>query len=445
MRIMTRMGREALDRIGDSSDFVKGLHSLGDLNPDHRFIMHFPDENLVWSIGSGYGGNALLGKKCFSLRIASWQGLQEGWLAEHMLIIGVEDPEGKVTYMTAALPSASGKTNLALLESSLPGYRVWTLGDDIAWLRVGDDGRLWASNPEVGFFGVLPGSSYKTNPNVMRTLAAEGFYPTLFTNAARDMDTNEPWWEGKDGPRPEHLEDWLGRPWDPGSREPAAHPNSRFTVSIHRCPSVSPEFDNPQGVPISAMLFGGRRTRLMPLVREAFSWQHGVFAASAMGTETTSAATHMVGMLRRDPMAMYPFCGYHMADYFRHWLDIGKRLASPPRLFFVNWFRTDDETGEYLWPGFAENVRVLKWILDRTQDRVGAVKTPIGLMPDLSDLDTTGLDIPPERLEQLFAIHREAWHGELAEIAQLYELLGPRVPKEILEELDQLDRRLGYS
>ncbi len=445
MRIMTRMGRAALDRIGSGSDFVKGLHSLSDLNRDHRFIMHFPDENFVWSVGSGYGGNALLGKKCFSLRIASWQGLQEGWLAEHMLIIGIEDPEGRVTYVTGALPSASGKTNLALLQSALPGYRVWTLGDDIAWLRVGEDGRLWASNPEVGFFGVLPGSSWKTNPNVMRTLTADGFYPTLFTNAARDPDTNEPWWEGKDGQVPAHLEDWQGRPWDAASREPAAHPNSRFTVSIHKCPSVSPEFDSPQGVPISAMLFGGRRTRLMPLVYEAFNWQHGVFAASGMGTETTSAATHMVGMLRRDPMAMYPFCGYHMADYFRHWLNIGHRLTSPPRLFFVNWFRTDDMTGEYLWPGFAENVRVLKWILDRTHGRVGATETPLGLMPELSDLDTSGLDIPPEQLERLFAVHKEAWHGELAEIAQLYEQLGPRVPKELLEELDQLDERLGNS
>lgn len=445
MRIMTRMGRKALDRIGNSTDFVKGLHSIGDLNPDRRYIMHFPEENLVWSIGSGYGGNALLGKKCFSLRIASWLGRKEGWLAEHMLIIGVEDPEGRVSYVTAALPSASGKTNLAMLQSALPGYKVWTLGDDIAWLRVGDDGRIWASNPEAGFFGVLPGSSWKTNPNIMRTLSGEGFYPTLFTNAARDLDTNEPWWEGKNEPVPAHVEDWQGRPWDASAGTTAAHPNSRFTVSIHKCPIVSPEFDSPEGVPISAMLFGGRRTRVMPLVYEAFNWQHGVFAASAMGTETTSAATHMVGMLRRDPMAMYPFCGYHMADYFQHWLNIGERLAEPPRLFFVNWFRTDEATGEYLWPGFAENVRVLKWILDRTQGRVGAAETPIGLVPELSDLDTNGLDIAPERLKRLFAVRPEAWQGELAEVAQLYEQLGPRVPKELLEELDRLEQRLGIS
>ncbi len=442
MRIMTRMGRAALERIGAEGSFVKGLHSVGDLDPNRRFIMHFPDENLVWSIGSGYGGNALLGKKCFSLRIASWLGLKEGWLAEHMLIIGIEDPEGRVTYVTAALPSASGKTNLALLESALPGYRVWTLGDEIAWLYIGPDGRLWATNPEVGFFGVLQGSSSTTNPNIIRTLAADRFYPTLFTNAALDLSTNEPWWEGKDGAVPERVEDWQGRTWDPASDRPAAHPNARFTVSIAQCPIVSPEFGNPAGVPISAMLFGGRRTWLVPLVFEAFGWQHGVFAASGMGTETTSAAMHMVGTLRRDPMAMQPFCGYNMADYFRHWLNIGQRLQAPPRLFFVNWFRTDDATGDYIWPGFGDNIRVLKWVVDRVHGRVGAKETPIGLVPHLQDLELDGLDIPQDHLERLFAVHCEAWHAELAEIGQLYERFGDRVPHELADELRRLAARL---
>lgn len=442
MRIMTRMGKRALERIGNSENFVKGLHSVGDLDPNRRFIMHFPEESLVWSIGSGYGGNALLGKKCFSLRIASWLGLKEGWLAEHMLIIGVEDPEGEVTYMAAALPSASGKTNLALMESALPGYKVWTLGDDIAWLHVGPDGRLWATNPEVGFFGVLPGTSYRTNPNIMRTLAAGKFYPTLFTNAALDVDTREPWWEGKDGPVPGRVEDWQGNPWSPSSDRPAAHPNSRFTVSIAQCPIVSPEFDNPAGVPISALLFGGRRSWLVPLVYEAFDWHHGVFAASGMGTETTSAAMHMVGMLRRDPMAMLPFCGYNMADYFRHWLSMGHRLQNPPKMFFVNWFRTDDATGDFLWPGFGHNIRVLKWIIDRVRGRVGARETPIGLVPHFSDLDLSGLDMPEENLERLFAVHNEAWLAEAAEIGQFYEQFGDRMPQELVGELHGLVQRL---
>jgi len=319
MRIMTRMGRIALERLGNSDNFVKGIHSVGDFDPNKRFIMHFPDENLVWSIGSGYGGNALLGKKCFSLRIASWLGLKEGWLAEHMIIIGVEDPEGNITYMVAAFPSACGKTNLAMLQSTLPGYKVWTIGDDIAWLNIGPDGRLYAINPETGFFGVAPGTSMKTNPNMMRTLKAGTFYPTLFTNTALNVDTNEPWWEGFDGPVPENLLDWQGRKCDRNSGNPAAHPNSRFTVSISQCPTLSPEFENPKGVPISAIIFGSRRSRLLPLVYESFDWTHGVFCGARMGSETTAAAIHQTGKLRRDPMAMIPFCGYNMGDY----LDTG--------------------------------------------------------------------------------------------------------------------------
>ncbi|HBG63723.1 MAG TPA: phosphoenolpyruvate carboxykinase (GTP), partial [Candidatus Omnitrophica bacterium] len=322
MRVMTRMSKKVIDKIGKSDDFVKGLHSIGDLNPNKRFIMHFPDEHFVWSIGSGYGGNALLGKKCFSLRIASWLGFQEGWLAEHMVILGIEDPKGNVTYVTAALPSACGKTNLAMLESALPGYKVWTLGDDISWLNVGPDGRLWAINPEAGLFGVAPGTSLKTNPNMLRALKADNFFPTLFTNTALDKDTNEPWWEGLDGAVPKNVLDWQGQSWDSSSGLKAAHPNARFTVSIYNSPTLSKEFDNPKGVPISAIILGGRRTQLIPLVTEAFNWQHGVFLGARIGSETTAAAIHKEGVLRRDPMAMLPFCGYNMGDYFRHWLNI---------------------------------------------------------------------------------------------------------------------------
>ncbi len=444
MRIMARMGTHALERIGNSDDFVKGLHSIADLDPNRRYIMHFPQDNLVWSIGSGYGGNALLGKKCFSLRIASWLGRREGWLAEHMVIIGVEDPEGTVTYMTAALPSACGKTNLAFLESALPGYKVWTLGDDIAWLHIGPDGRLWALNPEAGVFGVARGVSRATSPNVMRTLESDGFYPTLFTNTALDPRSNEPWWEGIDEPVPDGLEDWRGRPWDRGSSAPAAHPNSRFTVSLFQCPTRPPESDEPRGVPISAMIFGARRTRLLPLVWESFDWQHGVFCASSLGSETTAAAMHEVGVLRRDPMAMAPFCGYNMADYFRHWLDFGQKLACPPRLFFVNWFRVDED-GSFIWPGFNENIRVLKWIIDRLNNRISACETAIGLVPNLDDLDMTGLNIPRDKMEQLLEIDHGSWSVEAADIEHLYRQFGDRMPPEILQELASLRKRLSGS
>lgn len=441
MRIMTGMGKEALERIGNREDFMRGLHSIGDLDPNRRFIMHFPDEKLVWSIGSGYGGNALLGKKCFSLRIASWLGFHEGWLAEHMIIVGVEDPDGKITYIAAAFPSACGKTNLAMLESTLPGYKVWTLGDDIAWLNLGSDGRLYAINPEMGFFGVAPGTSMKTNPNMMRTLKAGTFFPTLFTNTALNADTNEPWWEGLTDQPPKNLLDWQGRAWNPSSGNKAAHPNSRFTVSISQCPTLSPEFNNPKGVPISAIIFGGRRSEVMPLVYESFDWQHGVFCGASMGSETTPAATHQVGVLRRDPMAMLPFCGYNMADYFGHWLNIGRRIPKPPKIFFVNWFRVDEE-GNFLWPGFGENIRVLKWIVDRVKGRVSAKETPIGLVPYLNDLNLEGLDIKKEKLEKLFEINPERWDRELEDIGDFFKQFGHRMPEEMWQEYRALDKRL---
>lgn len=441
MRIMTRMSRYAIAKIGDGSDFVKGIHSVGDFDPNSRFIMHFPDEHLVWSIGSGYGGNALLGKKCFSLRIASWLGKHEGWLAEHMVIMGIQDPAGNITYITAALPSACGKTNLAMLESALPGYKVWTLGDDIAWLNVGSDGRLWAINPEAGFFGVAPSTSMKTNPNMMRTLLKGTFYPTLFTNTALNADTNEPWWEDIDGDRPANLIDWMGNKYDPGSGQKAAHPNSRFTVSASQCPNLSKEFENPRGVPISAILFGGRRTHMMPLVLESRNWQHGVFSGALMGSETTAAAAGAEGVLRRDPMAMLPFCGYNMGDYFGHWLDIGKRMTRPPRIFSINWFRTDDQ-GKFIWPGFGDNIRVFKWIIERINNKIGAREAPIGYMPNVSDLDLKGLSISNEKIESLFAVKSDEWQNEVEAAEAFFSKFGGRIPKVLIEELHSLQAKL---
>jgi phosphoenolpyruvate carboxykinase (GTP) len=444
MRIMTRMSKEIIEKIGTRENFVRGLHSVGDFDPNKRFIMHFPDEHFVWSIGSGYGGNALLGKKCFSLRIASWLGFQEGWLAEHMVILGIEDPKGNVTYVTAALPSACGKTNLAMLESALTGYKVWTLGDDIAWLNVGPDGRLWAINPETGLFGVAPGTSMKTNPNMLRTLKGKDFYPTLFTNTALDMDANEPWWEGLDGAVPKNLIDWQGKAWDSSSGSKAAHPNSRFTVSISNSPTLSKEFDNPKGVPISAIILGGRRTQLIPLVTESFNWQHGVYLGARTGSETTAAAAHQVGQLRRDPMAMLPFCGYNMGDYFQHWLNIGKKLVHPPTIFSVNWFRVDDD-GKFIWPGFGENIRVLKWIVDRVHNRVKAKQTPLGLVPDMQDLETGGLSIPQEKLAKLFEINEASWKDELQDIEKSLNQFGNRTPSEIWQEHQKLVGQLNNN
>ena len=391
MRIMTRMGQAALERLGASDNYVKGLHSLGDLSPERRFIIHFPAERLIWSIGSGYGGNALLGKKCFALRLGSAMARHEGWLAEHMLIVGIEEPSGRLTYIAAAFPSACGKTNLAMLvpPPSQKGYKVWTVGEDIAWMHPGADGRLWAINPEAGFFGVAPGTNSRTNPNVMEAIHRN----TIFTNVALTPH-GTPYWEGLDGPPPQEALDWQGHPWTPESLTKAAHPNARFTTPAPQCPSISAEWENPQGVPISAILFGGRRANLIPLVYQSFHWQHGVFLGATMASETTAAATGAVGVVRRDPMAMLPFCGYNMGEYFTHWLRMGQRLSQPPQIFRVNWFRMDAE-GKFLWPGFGENLRVLRWVLGRVHGEIGAVETPIGYVPHLTGIDVTGLDISP--------------------------------------------------
>jgi len=438
MRIMTRMGRDALRQLGDSDDFVPGLHSVGDLSPDRRFIVHFPQTKTIWSIGSGYGGNALLGKKCFSLRLASTMGRDEGWLAEHMLILGLEDPQGNVSYIAAAFPSACGKTNLAMLVSTLEGYRVWTVGDDIAWLRVGPDGCLWAVNPEAGFFGVAPGTSEKTNPNMMAAIR----HDTLFTNVAV-TPSGLPWWEGLNGTAPSGLIDWRGSLWGRNG-EKAAHPNSRFTVPARNCPSMSPHWEDPQGVPISAIVFGGRRARVAPLVFQSFNWQHGVYVGASMASETTAAAIGTVGVVRRDPMAMLPFCGYNMADYFAHWLRMGQRLSNPPAIFHVNWFRTD-ENGRFLWPGFGENVRVLKWIVERVQGRAAAEETPIGYVPAPGALELDGLSLPAGAMEELLRIDRDAWAAELADQAAFFAKFGDRLPAEIWAEHKALARRLGVD
>ena len=441
MRIMTRMGKHVLDKIGKSVDFVKGVHSIGDLHPERRFIMHFPDEGLVMSFGSGYGGNALLGKKCFSLRIASWLGYKEGWLAEHMIIIGIEDPKGNISYAVAALPSACGKTNMAMLQSALPGYKVWTLGDDIAWLNIGPDGRLYAINPEAGMFGVAPGTSMKTNPNMMRTLKSNIFFPTLYTNTAVNVETDEPWWEGHDDPAPKNAVDWQGRKWDPSMKEKAAHPNSRFTVSVSNCPTVSKEINNPKGVPISAIIFGGRRSKLIPLVYESHDWNHGVFLGSIMGSETTAAAAHTIGSLRRDPMAMLPFCGYNMGDYFAHWMNIGKKLKQPPKIFFVNWFRTD-ENGKFMWPGFGDNIRVLKWMMERTHGKKPAKETAIGYVPHEEDLDVSGLNISKDTLKKLFDVNLKEWENEIDDINAFYFKFGDKLPAELKKEYERLKKEV---
>jgi phosphoenolpyruvate carboxykinase (GTP) len=442
MRIMTRIGTGILEKLRNREDFIKGFHSIGTLDPNRRYIMHFPEDSLVWSVGSGYGGNALLGKKCVSLRIGSFLGYKQGWLAEHMVIMGIEDLHGHKTYITAALPSACGKTNLAMMESALPGYRVWTLGDDIAWLNIGPDGRLWAINPEAGYFGVAPGTSMKTNPNMMKTIRRGAFNPTLFTNVALDTDTNEPWWEGLDGPVPEHMLDWQGRPWDKSLGTKAAHPNSRFTAQIINSPMLDKEAANPRGVPISAIIFGGRRTQLIPLVLESFNWAHGVFMGARMGSETTAAATGQVGVVRRDPMAMLPFCGYNMADYWRHYLNMGNRMSRPPRIFGVNWFRVD-ERGKFIWPGFGDNMRVLKWIIDRVTGRVPACETPAGLVPRIEDLDLAGLDIPKDKLEKLFEVRIKDWKTEVDGVRDYLKPYKGRLPAEIREQFEKLERQVG--
>jgi phosphoenolpyruvate carboxykinase (GTP) len=440
MRIMARMGKVATDRIGNTKDFVPGLHSLGDLDPTRRYIAHFTKEKLIWSVGSGYGGNALLGKKCFALRIASVMAREQGWMAEHMLILGLESPDGKVTYMGAAFPSACGKTNLAMMVSALEsqGYRVWTVGDDIAWMKIGDDGYLHAINPEAGFFGVAPGTGMKTNRNVMGALRQN----TIFTNVAITPD-REPWWEGIGGPPPSGMINWKNELWD-SSKGPAAHPNARYTVPAHQSPSISPKWEAPEGVPISAFIFGGRRARVAPLVYESFDWQHGVFVGATMASETTAAATGNVGIVRRDPMAMLPFCGYNMADYFGHWLAMGKKIPKPPKIFHVNWFRKDAD-GKFLWPGFGENVRVLKWILERVEGRGGAEETPIGFVPSRNALTLDGLNLAPQTVDELLRVDPEDWEQELVDSAEFFAKFGSRLPREIREEHDKLSGRLGHS
>jgi phosphoenolpyruvate carboxykinase (GTP) len=438
MRTMTRMGQVAVDQLGDSEDFTRCLHSLGDLSPDRRFIVHFPQRNAVWSIGSGYGGNALLGKKCMALRLASCFGRDEGWLAEHMLILGLRSPEGSTYYVTGAFPSACGKTNLAMLvpPPSLPGWQAWTVGDDIAWLRPGDDGRLWAVNPEAGFFGVVPGTSRRTNPNAFDMIQRN----TIYTNVALRPD-GTPWWEGHDDPAPMQALDWQGRQWTPASGERAAHPNSRFTTPAVECRSLSPEFDNPAGVPIDAMLFGARRQRRVPLVFQARDWQHGTFLGATLSSETTAAATGKVGVLRRDPMAMWPFCGYNMADYFAHWLRIGAALTSPPKIFRVNWFRTNRE-GRFVWPGFGENLRVLKWVLERCEGRGDAIDTPIGLVPPLEAIDRTGINLSDEDLAALVRVDPAEWVEAVSGQDDFFAMFGDRIPDALRAEHARLGKRI---
>jgi phosphoenolpyruvate carboxykinase (GTP) len=438
MRIMTRMGRVALDALGDSSDFNRGLHSTLDLDPEKRFICHFPEDNTIWSIGSGYGGNALLGKKCFALRIGSWLGRQEGWLAEHMLILGAEDPQGRTHYVVAAFPSACGKTNFAMMvpPERFKGWKITTIGDDIAWLRVGTDGRLWAVNPESGYFGVAPGTNFKTNPNAMKSVARD----SIFTNVALTPD-GDVWWEGMSSEPPPELIDWKGRPWTPAAGEPAAHPNSRFTAPMSNNPILSPKADAPEGVPISAIIFGGRRATTVPVVLQSFNWGHGVYLGATMGSETTAAATGKVGVIRRDPMAMLPFCGYDMGRYFAHWLGMQHRLTSPPPIFLVNWFRKD-RNGKFLWPGFGENMRVLQWVLARAQGNAGARETPVGAVPREGDVDLTGLDMSREQLAAAMAIDADEWRAEIESQGELFDKMSATMPEALRLERQLLQAKL---
>lgn len=450
MKIMTRMGKDVLASLGNK-DFVECMHSVGvpldegakdvpwPCNPDNKYIVHFPKEKAIWSFGSGYGGNALLGKKCFALRIASYIAKEEGWLAEHMLIVGITNPEGKKKYFAAAFPSACGKTNLAMLTPTLPGWKVETVGDDIAWMKFGRDGRLYAINPEAGFFGVAPGTSMDTNPNAMLTITRN----TIFTNVAMTSE-GDVWWEGKTKRIPEGLTDWLGKEWTPESEGPAAHPNSRFTTPSHQCPVIDENWESPEGVPISGIIFGSRRAHFIPLVHEAFNWQHGVFVGSIVSSEKTAAASGGLGEIRHDPFAMLPFCGYNMGDYFGHWLNMGTKTDPDklPKIFYVNWFRKD-ETGKFLWPGFGENIRVLKWIFDRTDNNESlAQETPIGFLPAKNSIDVKGLDISKETLERLFYLNVEMWIKETEEIREYYKQFGSHLPEGLKSELEALNERL---
>ena len=453
MKIMTRVGQAVLDVLGDSNDFVRGLHAKADLDPEKRYILHFPEDNTIWSVNSGYGGNVLLGKKCFALRIASYQGKNEGWMAEHMLIVGIQKPDGEINYITAAFPSACGKTNLAMLippvEYQKKGYKVWTVGDDIAWLRVGKDGRLWAINPENGFFGVAPGTNKKSNFNALESAMKDA----IFTNVALDPKTNTVWWEAMekdnaDKKMPEYLIDWTGKEWWPGmvgadgKAVKAAHPNSRFTAPAINCPCISSEFEAPEGVPVTAIVFGGRRAKTAPLVYQSWDWNSGVFVGSIMASETTAAATGAVGVVRRDPMAMRPFVGYNMADYFAHWINMGKNIEKQPKIFNVNWFRTDDE-GNFIWPGFGDNLRVLEWIISRCEGKVDARESAIGYLPYAKDINIEGLDIDEKVVEELLSVDKATWLEEVKGIKEFYAQFGDRLPKELEKELNALEERLS--
>ncbi|MBP5428573.1 MAG: phosphoenolpyruvate carboxykinase (GTP) [Clostridia bacterium] len=442
MLIMTRVGNDVLDALGDDPGFIKGLHAKAQLDEENRYICHFPEDNTIWSVNSGYGGNVLLGKKCFALRIASYLGRKEGWMAEHMLILGIEFPDGEIKYISAAFPSACGKTNLAMLIPPeiyrKKGFKVWTVGDDIAWLRIGRDGRLWAVNPENGFFGVAPGTNDKSNPNALATTKKN----TIFTNVVENLDNETVWWEGLDKNPPKNALNWKGEKWDATDGSKGAHPNSRFTAMATNCPCLSDKFNDPAGVPITAIVFGGRRARTAPLVYQSTSWQNGTFVGSIMASETTAAAAGAVGVVRRDPMAMRPFVGYDMGDYWGHWLEMGKMIPNPPKIFHVNWFRTDDN-GQFIWPGYGENMRVLMWILARCEGKVEAKETPIGYVPFVKDLELDGLDVDEKVVEGLLDVDAKLWLDDVAGIREFYAQVGNRVPAELYDELNALEKRLG--